>query len=233
MAPACVDILQDLTSEISSEVEEQEQQEAAPPWVALDPEKQPDEVVIMYAVMAAQSFAQVFVEGGKWLVELKSRFGVRQGTRGKQLKVEGNLIYWDQFCGEYLHVTADYFKQLVAQEKKPATKKPDEDKPLYTKGYCAGQEKLKTELLAKGVDIEEVVPAPENPKPFMRPSGTPTAEDLWSLSELDQYAANWADYCEAASALLTKHARSIGLFKKFEVIEPKDEESVVEVDIAL
>ena len=74
---------------------------------------------------------------------------------------------------------------------------------------------------------------PENPKPFKRPSGTPTAEDLWSLSELDQYAANWADYCEAASELLTKHARSIGLFKKFEVIEPKDEESVVEVDIAL
>ena len=235
MALASVDSLQDLTSEISSEVEEQEQQqqEAAPPWVALDPEKQPDEVVIMYAVMAAKSFAQVFVEGGKWLVELKSRFGVRQGTRGKQLKIEGNLIYWDQFCGEYLHVTADYFKQLVAGEKNPPVKKPDEDKPLYKKGYVAGQEKLKTELLAKGVDIEEVVPAPENPKPFTHPSGTPTAEDLWSLSDLNQYAANWADYCEAASELLTKHARSIGLYKKFEVIAPAPEDGVVDVDLVL
>jgi len=235
MAPACVDTLQDLTSEISSEVEEQEQQqpEVAPPWVTLDPEKCPDEVVIHWAVITAKSFAQTYVEAGKWLVELKSRFGVRQGTRGKQLKVEDNLIYWDEFCNEYLHVTADYFKQLVSQEKQPATKKPDEDKPLYKRGYHAGQEKLKTELLAKGVDIEEVVPAPENPKPFKRPSGTPTAEDLWSLSELDEYAANWADYCEAASELLTKHARSIGLFKKFEVIEPTNEKSVVEVDIAL
>lgn len=235
MAEACVDTLQDLSSEISSEVEEQEQQEQqAPPWVVLDPAKQIDEVVIHYAVMTAKSFAAVFVEGGKWLLELKARFGVKQGTRGKQLKVEGNLIYWDQFCDEYLHITADYFKQLVAKEKNPPSEpKPDDEKPLYKKGYLAGQEKLKTELLAKGVDIEEVVPAPENPKPFKHPSGTPTGEDLWSLSELDQYAANWADYAEAASELLTRHARTVGLYKKFEVAAPASAEGAVEVDIVL
>ena len=232
MAPACVDSLQEPTSQETREVDAQ-QEENQSAFERLKPEEQIDEVVIMYAVMVAKSFAEIWRQGGKWLVELKARFGVRQGTRGKQLKVEGNLIYWDEFCDHYLHTTAENFKKVAAREKNPPTKKPDEDKPLYKKGYLAGQEKLKTELLAKGVDIEEVVPAPENPKPFMRPSGTPTAEDLWSLSELDLYAANWADYCEAASELLTKHARSIGLFKKFEVTEPKHEESVVEVDIAL
>ncbi len=231
MAQACVDTLQEPASHEMCEVEAQQEEQSA--FERLKPEEQIDEVVIMYAVMVAKSFSEIWRQGGKWLVELKARFGVRQGTRGRQLKIEGNLIYWDEFCENSLHTSAENFKNIVAREKNPPVKKPDEDKPLYKKGYFAGQEKLKTELLAKGVDIEEVVPAPENPKPFMRPSGTPTAEDLWSLSELDQYAANWADYCEAASELLTNHARSIGLFKKFEVTEPKDEESVVEVDIAL
>ena len=91
---------------------------------------------------------------------------------------------------------------------------------------------MKTELLAKGVDIEEVVPAPESPKKFERPSGVPTSGDLWSLSELDG-VTNWADYAEAASELLTRHARSIGLYKKFEVIAPVSEDGVVDVDIVL
>jgi len=182
--------------------------------------------------MVAKSFAEIWRQGGQWLVELKVRFGVRQGTRGKQLKVEGNLIYWDQFCDEYLHTTAENFRNLVAREKNPPAKRPDEEKPLYKKGCLAGQEKLKTELLAKGVDIEEVVPAPTSPKECERPNGVPTSENLWSLSELDG-VTNWADYAEVASELLTRHARSIGLYKKFEVTAPKDEESVVEVDIVL
>lgn len=226
MATASVDILQEPASHETCDVEAQEEQSS---FERLDPAKQSDEVVIMYGVMVAKSFSQLWTECGKWLVELKVRFGVRQGTRGRQLNVEGNLIYWDEFCEFYLNTTADNFKNIAAREKNPPVKKKDEDKPLYKKGYAAGKQSAENAMLAKGVDIKATAPD----KPFKRPSGTPTAEDLWSLSQLDQHSCNWADYCEAASELLTRHAKSIGLHKKFEVTAPKDEESVVEVDIAL
>ena len=231
-ALACVDTtLQEPTSHVSCEVEAQPEASQSA-FERLKPEDQIDEVVIMYAVLVAKSFVEIWRQGCKWLVELKARFGVRQGTRGKQLKVEGNLIYWDQFCEIYLHTTAENFKNIVAREKNPPAKKPDEEKPLYKKGYLAGQEKLKTELLGKGVDLKAVVPVPKSPEKPERPDGVPTSEGTLSLLELDGFT-DWTEYCEAASELLTCHARSIGLYKKFEVTAPASEDCMVKVDIVL
>ena len=72
----------------------------------LTPEKATDAQVIAQAVKAAKSFSQIWNDQGKWLVELKARFQVRQGSRGKQLPVEGKKLYWDEFCDEYLSTTA-------------------------------------------------------------------------------------------------------------------------------
>ena len=58
----------------------------------LTPEKATDEQVIAQAVKAAKSFSELWNDQGKWLVELKARFQVRQGSRGKQLPVEGKKL---------------------------------------------------------------------------------------------------------------------------------------------
>jgi len=137
------------------------QQEEQCDFERLQPGDQTGEMVIMYSLVVAKSFAQLWAEGGKWLIELKARFGVRQGTRGKQLTVEANLMYWDQFCDIYLHTTAENFKNVVAREKNPPAKKRDEDKPLWCRGYAAGKRDAENAILAKGGEIKATVPTPD------------------------------------------------------------------------
>lgn len=62
----------------------------------LTPETATDEQVIAQAVQLAKSFAKLWNDQSKWLVELKARFQVRQGSRGKQLLVEGKKLFWDE-----------------------------------------------------------------------------------------------------------------------------------------
>ena len=131
----------------------------------LTPEKATDEQVIAQAVKVAKSFAQLWNDQGKWLVELKTRFGVRQGSRGKQLPIEGKMLYWDEFCEDYLNTTADNFKHYVQREKNTSStsaRKPLEKRPDYMKGKQAGIEKERTRQLPVGVDVKASVPMPEN-----------------------------------------------------------------------
>ena len=130
----------------------------------LTPEKATDEQVIAQAVKAAKSFSELWNDQGKWLVELKARFQVRQGSRGKQLPVEGKKLYWDEFCDVYLNTTADNFKHYVQRENNGSSttaRKPLEQRPDYIKGKQAGIEEERNRQLALGVDVKASVPMPE------------------------------------------------------------------------
>ena len=129
----------------------------------LTPETATDEQVIAQAVKVAKSFAQLWNDHSKWLVELKTRFGVRQGSRGKQLPIEGKMLYWDEFCDVYLNTTAENFKHYVQREKNGSsttTRKPLEKRPDYIKGKQAGIEEERNRQLKLGVDVKASAPAP-------------------------------------------------------------------------
>jgi hypothetical protein len=128
----------------------------------LTPEKATDEQVIAQAVTVAKSFSELWNDQGKWLVELKTRFGVRQGSRGNQLLIEKKMLYWDEFCDEYLNTTADNFKHYVQREKNgssTATRKPLEKRPDYLKGKQAGIEEERNRQLHVGVNVKSSAPA--------------------------------------------------------------------------
>ena len=128
----------------------------------LTPEKATDEQVITQAVKAAKSFSELWNDQGKWLVELKTRFGVRQGSRGKQLPVEGKKLYWDEFCDVYLNTTADNFKHYVQRENNGSSttaRKPLEKRPDYIKGKQAGIDEERNRPLKLGVDVKASAPA--------------------------------------------------------------------------
>jgi hypothetical protein len=131
----------------------------------LTPEKATDEQVIAQAVKVAKSFSQLWNDYSKWLVELKTRFGVRQGSRGKQLPIEGKMLYWDDFCDVYLNTTADNFKHYVQRENQQGfsttARKPLERRPDYIKGKQAGIEEERNRQLTAGVDVKASVPKPE------------------------------------------------------------------------
>jgi hypothetical protein len=127
----------------------------------LTPETATDEQVIAQAVKVAKSFAQLWNDHSKWLVELKTRFGVRQGSRGKQLPIEGKMLHWDEFCDDYLNTTADNFKHYVQREKNPTPRKPLEKRPDYIKSKQAGIEEERNRQLKLGVDVKASVPMPE------------------------------------------------------------------------
>jgi len=125
----------------------------------LTPEKATVEQVIAQAVKAAKSFSELWNDHSKWLVELKTRFGVRQGSRGKQLPIEGKMLHWDEFCDVYLNTTADNFKHYVLREKNPTPRKPLEKRPDYIKGKQAGIEEERNRHLA--LDVKASMPMPE------------------------------------------------------------------------
>jgi hypothetical protein len=130
----------------------------------LTPETATDEQVIAQAVQLAKSFAKLWNDQSKWLVELKARFQVRQGSRGKQLLVEGKKLYWDEFCEDYLNTTANNFKHYVQREKNRSsttTRKPLEHRPDYIKGKQAGIEEERNRQLAGSADAKATVPTPE------------------------------------------------------------------------
>ena len=130
----------------------------------LTPEKATDEQVIAQAVKVAKSFAQLWNDQGEWLKELKERFQVRQGSRGKQLPVEGKKLYWDEFCEHYLNTTADNFKHYVQRENNGSStspRKPLEQRPDYIKGKQAGIEEERSRHLALGVDVKASAPMSE------------------------------------------------------------------------
>lgn len=116
----------------------------------LEPEQATDEQVVARCVQIAKSFADFWNENKQWLLELKKRFQVRQGSRGIQLKVEGVQMHWDEFVAEYLHSTTENIRQLVKREKEENTQTPDEQKPRYKKGWKACEEKMLRELAANG-----------------------------------------------------------------------------------
>lgn len=129
----------------------------------LKPETATTEQVVARCVQFAKSFADFWNTNNRWVLELKKRFQVRQGSRGMQLKVEGVQMYWDEFRAKYLHATAENIRQLVKREKEESTPKPDEQKPLYKKGWKACEEKMLRELAANGHSSQKL----NEPKPVL------------------------------------------------------------------
>ena len=129
----------------------------------LTPEQATDEQVVAHCVQAVKSFAEFWNDNKQWLMELKKRFQVRQGSRGIQLKVEGVQMYWDKFCATYLHATADNIRQLTKREKKRGASKPDEEKALYKKGWKACEQNMLRKLAANGHGSQKI----NDPKPVL------------------------------------------------------------------
>jgi hypothetical protein len=149
--------------------------------------------VIAKAVMlcdAITSFAAYVEANLPWLEELKKRFQVTAGSRGIQLEVERVLIYWSEFCETYLKkCAADVRKAMSRIHQKDASEKsepkPDEEKPLYQKGFLAGQEAASaTEKIRQAAAEVEAEPETQS-------HGTiPDEPDADIVEELGDYEQN-------------------------------------------
>jgi hypothetical protein len=110
-----------------------------------NPSKCETEVVIAQSLRIAKRFHSMiaFFEVHKpWIIELRNRFEVSQGQAGKTLNIEGDNIYWRQFVENYFNVSLRWMNELLGINEKATPSlnpKPDEEKPLYQRGYQAGR----------------------------------------------------------------------------------------------
>jgi len=115
------------------------------------------EVLIKQILVIAAKFrtAKKLVEDNKQqILKLREMFGVSKGQAGKKLNIEGNLIYWETFVQEYFGITTRWMNELLGVKREPtgSTKKRDEEKPLYQKGYSVGRESVSnTEEVQKAI----------------------------------------------------------------------------------
>lgn len=100
------------------------------------------------------------------IVLLKDKFGVRQGTRGCPVLVCETPMYWEDFVVHYFDVTPRRLNQLldVKDDKDTrgiVTQTPDEEKPLYKKGFRAGLQKSEDEIVQLRSALSILEPKPE------------------------------------------------------------------------
>lgn len=129
----------------------------------LTPETATLEQVIVECSRIAKSFAELWETESKWILKLRDLAGYKQGSRGTQFKMDGKLIYFDEYVTEYLHTTTDNIRKLVQRENTPTAPRPDVDKPLFKKGFQAGQKAAETKLIANGHNVSEKA----QPKPVL------------------------------------------------------------------
>lgn len=89
----------------------------------LKPADQSTETVIEACIILAKSVTDFWRQYGSWLSDLKRRMEVRNGSKGKQLLIDGAMLYWHEFLVKYFRVSRRQInrieKDLTAGTYKP------------------------------------------------------------------------------------------------------------------
>ncbi|MGA8214949.1 MAG: hypothetical protein WB799_15235 [Candidatus Sulfotelmatobacter sp.] len=89
----------------------------------LKPADQSIETVIEACIILAKSVADFWRQYGSWLSELKLRMEVRNGSKGKQLRISGAMLYWHEFLAKYFDVSRRQINR-IEKELTTGTYKP-------------------------------------------------------------------------------------------------------------
>jgi hypothetical protein len=100
-----------------------------------------------------------------YIITLKSKFKVRQGTSGIAILFPDlGYVYWSQYCDKVFNLSQKRVNELISVKDDPA---PNEikDKPspeiTYAKWIALGKERAMAEMAAKGVGVKASAPLPE------------------------------------------------------------------------
>jgi hypothetical protein len=103
----------------------------------LNPADQSTETVIEACIILAKSVTDFWRQYGSWLSQLKLRMEVRNGSKGKQLLINGAKLYWHEFLAKYFDVSRRQINR-IEKEVTAGTYKP----LLLVEGYrVVGQTK--------------------------------------------------------------------------------------------
>ncbi len=78
----------------------------------LNPSDQTEQFVIDACLALGESLKHFFEQNSVWLFDLKRRFEVRNGSKGKRLEVNGEQIYWHEFLDKYFKVSRRHIQRL-------------------------------------------------------------------------------------------------------------------------
>ncbi len=78
----------------------------------LNPAEQTEQFVINACLALGESLKHFFEQNSVWLLDLKRRFEVRNGSKGKKLEVNGEQIYWHEFLDMYFNVSRRHIQRL-------------------------------------------------------------------------------------------------------------------------
>ena len=78
----------------------------------LNPAGQTEQFVIDACLALGESLKHFFEQNSVWLFDLKRRFEVRNGSKGKKLEVNGEQIYWHEFLEKYFNVSRRHIQRL-------------------------------------------------------------------------------------------------------------------------
>jgi hypothetical protein len=100
-----------------------------------------------------------------YIITLKSKFKVRQGTSGIAILFPDlGYVYWSQYCDKVFNLSQKRVNELISTKDDPA---PNEmkDKPnpeiTHARWIALGKERAMAEMAAKGVDVKASAPLPE------------------------------------------------------------------------
>ena len=78
----------------------------------LNPAEQTEQFVIDACLALGESLKHFFEQNSVWLFDLKRRFEVRNGSKGRKLVVNGEQIYWHEFLEKYFNVSRRHIQRL-------------------------------------------------------------------------------------------------------------------------
>lgn len=78
----------------------------------LNPADQTEQFVIDACLALGESLKHFFEQNSVWLFDLKRRFEVRNGSKGRKLVVNGEQIYWHEFLEKYFNVSRRHIQRL-------------------------------------------------------------------------------------------------------------------------
>jgi hypothetical protein len=103
----------------------------------LNPADQSTETVIEACIILAKSVMDFWRQYGSWLLDLKRRMEVRNGSKGKQLLIDGAMLHWHEFLAKYFDVSRRQINR-IEKDVTAGTYKP----LLLVEGYrVVGQTK--------------------------------------------------------------------------------------------
>jgi hypothetical protein len=183
-APSSVSTTKPKTSELTSQVLRTEN-----PFDILttyNPANQTTKILLEVNEMIGTSFKDWFRQAAPWILELKNkRFEVRPGSKGKQIDVGGEKLYWHEFYEHTFHITKRHFQQLEKQIAEGTWEQPKltaGDHVYYDKeGHTFEGEIVKIHESADKIDVQRV--SAESPDAAAPQVLTVKIDDVRKVSE--------------------------------------------------